>query len=168
MSGSGYKFTATRCCSFCGAASSAANILVCEACRSVAYCGPACQRAHWKPHNLKIACKAEAQRRFEGLLVAAQAGDRSAQFYVGCSYMYASGNGVRKDPSQAFAWYLRAAEAGEPEASAACNLGVCYGNGTGVAADPAQANIWFRKSAEAGYPPGQLNLAKAYCRGVSA
>jgi thymidylate synthase len=79
---------------------------MCDACRSVAYCGPVCQRAHWKPH--KKACKAEAQRRFEEHLVAARAGDRIAQFYVARGYM--CGYGVRKDPTEAFAWYQRSAD----------------------------------------------------------
>ena len=48
------------CCGMCGASAGSgggAQLLFCAACRGAAYCGPACQRAHWKAGH-KQACRA--------------------------------------------------------------------------------------------------------------
>jgi hypothetical protein len=63
--------------------------------------------------------------------------------------MYEFGQGVKKDPFQAFLWYQKAAEQGFAEAQ--FKLGKCYSTGEGVPIDSGQALIWFRKAADQGH-----------------
>src|SRR5690606_35083840 len=74
----------------------------------------------------------------------AEQGVAKAQFNLGV--MYANGEGVPKNASQAAAWFRKAAEQGG--ASAQFNLGVMYANGEGAPTDASQALTWYRKAAE--------------------
>ena len=117
-------------CSACGAL--VVEPQACAACRKVAYCGPACQRAHWKVH--KKYCKDATAARFNTAYTAAKAGEPSAQFEV--SLCYEGGFGVAKDAAQAKMWLHRAAEAGYHQAQN--HLGHSYQFASGVEDDPSQ------------------------------
>lgn len=94
-------------CASCGAAPRT-GLVICSGCDGVAYCGPVCQRAHWKAH--RQACKARAADRFNTMLARAEAGDAGMQFCVGTA-LY-TGLGTPKSSQGAFSWYLRSANAG--------------------------------------------------------
>ncbi|MGO8916182.1 MAG: tetratricopeptide repeat protein, partial [Stellaceae bacterium] len=72
-------------------------------------------------------------------LVAAQAGNRAAQFDMGA--MYDNGRGVAKDVASAVMWYRRAAEQGDGRAAYA--LGLIYQEGGAVPTDRREALKWF-------------------------
>lgn len=59
--------------------------------------------------------------------------------------MYDEGEGVKKDPSEAFKWYYKAAMNGH--ATAMYNLAVAYRDGDGVKQDYDEALKWYRKAA---------------------
>jgi TPR repeat protein len=65
------------------------------------------------------------------LRLKAEKGDADAQSKLG--KMYATGEGVAKDPAAAVKWFRAAAEQGY--ASGQCGLGVMYATGEGVAKD---------------------------------
>ena len=88
----------------------------------------------------------DARARIEKLLLAAEQGDASAQFNLGV--MYADGEGVPQNYSEAVRWYRLAAEQGD--ASAQFNLGIMYANGEGVPQDYSEAMRWFQLAAEQG------------------
>jgi TPR repeat protein len=94
-------------------------------------------------------------------LKAAEAGDAGAMLNLGHLYKY--GNGVRKDHTEAVAWYRKAAEAGN--ANAMFNLGLMYKYGDGVDKDDSRAVAWYRKAAEAGSVLGMNNLGWMYENG---
>jgi hypothetical protein len=76
------------------------------------------------------------------LLPKAQAGDPTAQTYVG--EIYEKGLGVTPDYTLAAQWYRRAAEQGY--ARAQVSLGLLYERGLGLPKDPATAISWYRKA----------------------
>ncbi|MDP7190416.1 MAG: tetratricopeptide repeat protein [Alphaproteobacteria bacterium] len=88
----------------------------------------------------------------------AEQGDAEVQFRLG--FMYAKGQGVARDYSQAVEWFRKAAEQGLTKAQ--YNLGVMYHGGQGVAQDDVQAVKWWRKAAEQGDAEAQYNLGLAY------
>ena len=92
---------------------------------------------------------------------AAKRGDARAQYNLG--NMYANGNGVPEDDTEAVKWYRKAAEQGY--AYAQYNLGLMYDNGEGVPEDDAEAVKWFRKAAEQGEANAQYNLGVSYANG---
>ena len=63
-------------------------------------------------------------------------------------HIYANGQGVPQDHSEAAKWYRLAADHGD--ASAQFNLGVMYANGQGVPQDHVLAHMWFNLSAAQG------------------
>jgi len=138
----------------------ASPLVNCSACRAVVYCGPRCQRAHWRVH--KGECKEAAKVRFESALAAAQSGGQSCPIRRWC-LLCITGTGLPRTQSRRYTWYRRAAEAGH--AGAQFNLGVCYSNGDGVAKDAEQAASWFRRAAEAGHADAQFNLGCCYANG---
>lgn len=93
---------------------------------------------------------------------AAERGDTEAQTDLGI--MYAKGDGVAKDPSEAVKWFRKAAEQGF--ARAQNNLGVMYEDGNGVPQDNVEAVKWFRAAAEQGFARAQNNLATKYLEGA--
>ena len=91
----------------------------------------------------------------------AEAGDASAQYFLGV--MYATGDGVPQDNVEAVAWFRRAAEQGD--ASAQFNLAVMYDTGQGVPKDDTEAVTWYRKAAEQGDAGAQFSLGQMYLAG---
>ena len=84
---------------------------------------------------------ATALRLFQPL---ADQGDASAQFKVGS--MYAFGEGVPRNFTEAGEWFRRAADQGH--AAAQFNLGAMYAEGLGLAQDYQEAARWYRKAAD--------------------
>ena len=91
----------------------------------------------------------------------AEQGDAIAQSALG--FMYANGEGVPKDASQAVTWYRKAAEQGLDVAQ--YELGLMYANGEGVPKNASQAAAWYRKAAEQGHAIAQYNLGVMYGNG---
>jgi TPR repeat protein len=77
----------------------------------------------------------------------AMQGDARAQFNLGL--MYAKGDGVKQDFSQAMLWYEKAAAQGDAQGQN--NLGVLYYGGKGVKQDLSQAKLWWEKAAAQGH-----------------
>jgi TPR repeat protein len=77
--------------------------------------------------------------------------------------MYASGDGVPTDESEAVRWFRKAAEKGNAEGE--YSLGEMYLTGRGVAVDFHEAVNWIRRAAEKGEVRGQYNLAVFYAQG---
>ena len=71
--------------------------------------------------------------------------------------MYANGNGVPQDYSQAATWCRQAADQGDDEAQR--SLAAMYRTGEGVPRDDAQAIDWFRKAADQGNADAQTTSA---------
>ncbi len=87
-----------------------------------------------------------AEDDFDAVKKAAELGDVDAQAMLGV--MYARGDGVPEDDTEAVRWYRKAAEQGDARAQAM--LGVKYSSGEGVTQDNAEAVRWYRKAAEQG------------------
>jgi formylglycine-generating enzyme required for sulfatase activity len=98
---------------------------------------------------------------FEEIRTKAERGDADAQAKLGL--MYAKGDGVPKDSTEAAKWYRKAADQGN--AKAQCNLGVMYAKGDGVPQDSAEAAGWYRKAADQAYAAAQCNLGVIYATG---
>ena len=77
--------------------------------------------------------------------------------------MYAQGEGVPEDDSEAVKWYRLAAEQGD--AAAQFNLGIKYDQGEGVPEDDSEAVKWYRLAAEQGDATAQFNLGIKYAQG---
>ena len=77
---------------------------------------------------------------------AAEQGHPRAQYNLGV--LYANGQGVPQDFTEAAKWFRKAAEQGY--APAQNNLGSLYDKGKGVPLDFAEAAKWYRKAAEQG------------------
>ncbi len=81
-------------------------------------------------------------------------GDSHAQQVLGV--MYENGQGVNKNPQQAFKWYMLSAEAGN--ASAQYHLARLYEAGSGVSRSAEQALKWFALAGANGHPSAQYQL----------
>lgn len=101
-------------------------------------------------------------RDFAQVKKAAEKGSADAQLEL--AHRYASGEGVKEDPKQAFKWRTKAAEQGLAQAQ--YELGWDYANGSGVKEDPEKAMDWMLKAADKGLPRAQyvsgLWLAKGH------
>ena len=73
---------------------------------------------------------------------AADQGDAEAQYSLGL--MYATGEGVPEDFTQAAAWWRKAADQGHADAQ--FGLGGMYATGQGVTQDFTQAAAWWRRT----------------------
>jgi transcriptional regulator of NAD metabolism len=91
------------------------------------------------------------------LLRKADKGDPIAQFELGM--MYANGQGLAKDDTQAAAWFRKAADQGNPDAQ--YRLGLMYDIGQGVDKDGSQAVGWYRKAAVNGNQNAKNRLDEA-------
>jgi TPR repeat protein len=69
--------------------------------------------------------------------------------------MYATGQGVAQDDTQAVHWYGLAAEQGH--ALAQYNLGGMYNSGRGVARDSVRSYMWMLLAADAGDAAASAN-----------
>jgi hypothetical protein len=92
----------------------------------------------------------------------AKAGNPLAQ--VRLAMLYETGDGVRRDEKEAFAWYLRAAQAGEPAAQS--EVGGYYEEGDGVPEDWYSAAQWYQQSAGQGWVKGEFALGRCYEFGI--
>ena len=90
----------------------------------------------------------------------AEAGKAEAQFDLGV--LYAQGKGVRRDLTQAVAWYRKSAEQGNAAAQFA--LGQLYSRGWGVPRDEADAIRWFQlaNSVDSDGPPTDWAPVEGY------
>lgn len=79
------------------------------------------------------------------------------------AFMYASGDSVEQDFTQAHKWFSKAAELGNVDAQ--FYLGAMYLEGDGVEQDFAQAKKWLTKAAEQGDPHAQCGLGVMYYEG---
>lgn len=91
----------------------------------------------------------------------AERGEAEAQKKLG--EIYARGQTVKQDYTQAAQWYRRAADQGHPAAQTA--LGELYEAGQGVPRDEAEAAKCYRRAAEQGHAPAQYSLAVLYVMG---
>lgn len=78
--------------------------------------------------------------------------------------MYADGEGVLRDDSQALTWFLRAAEQGLAPAQFA--VGTMYGAGRGVTQDYDEAFLWYYRAARQGEPQAQVGLGALFADGL--
>jgi hypothetical protein len=94
-------------------------------------------------------------------LVAAEEGDPSSQGILGV--MYANGQGVPQDYTEAVKWYRKSAVQGS--GASQHNLGFLYDKGLGVPQDYTEALKWYRKSAAQGNAIAQNKLGIMYDNG---
>lgn len=95
---------------------------------------------------------------------AAEQGDPGGEYGLGV--MYLTGDGVKKDPAQAWFWLMRAAEKKFESAVIALASGYLRAAKDGEAApDPARAAEWLRKAAALDSLPAVEALARAFREG---
>ena len=94
--------------------------------------------------------------------MAAQAGNRDAQFNVGL--FLEDGIGVEANKSESVKWFVAAANGGDADAEN--RVGLAYAHGVGVAEDQREAVSWFRKAARRGSLAGMFNLGGSYAEGI--
>ena len=92
--------------------------------------------------------KNNLQLHFNDVKLTAIGGDADAQFKL--AGLYAEGDGVKQDLTEAVKWYQKAAEQGHDGAQ--YKLGLSYQNGKGVPQSDTDAYIWLNISAENGAP----------------
>ena len=95
-----------------------------------------------------------AAQELADLRARAEAGDADAQTNLGV--MYANGDGVPEDYTEAAAWYRKAAEQGHADAQ--FTLGQMYFTGD----DHAEASTWYRRAAEQDHVEAQYMLGWMY------
>ncbi|MHB9148241.1 MAG: tetratricopeptide repeat protein [Candidatus Amoebophilus sp.] len=95
---------------------------------------------------------------------AAQANVVEAQYLLG--WMYEHGQGVIKNPKEAFKWYKEAGLAFHVVAQYA--LGDLYYHGQGIGQDAQQAAEWYIKAANQGYTPSMDKLHQLASQGTAA
>ena len=146
-------------CDCCSAAFVTQLVDRCDGCRFAAYCGVACQRAHWPTHQ--IVCKAVGAAKFDRALAGALAGNVQPKRFM---ELYNSLGMGQAAMCEAVLHYRCAAEAGDTGAQHA--LGYCYEHGTGVEEDARAAVEWYKRAAEAGNVYAQAHLGDCYERGI--
>ena len=104
-----------------------------------------------------------ADNDFDAVKKAAKLGHVDAQYNLGV--MYAIGEGVPEDDTEAVRWLHKAKAAEYGLALGQYNLGVMYAIGEGVPEDDAEAVRWYRKAAEQGHAGAQFLLGLMYSRG---
>lgn len=88
----------------------------------------------------------------------AESGDAKAQHLV--ARLYANGQGVTRDRTEALKWYRKAAEQGDAEAQ--FDLSVIYDDGLGIPRDFTEAVKWYRRAADQGQALAMSNLGVMY------
>lgn len=111
--------------------------------------------------GLLAAQNGDFKRAHDLLLPEAEKGDAVAQYNLGM--MYARGDGVARNPSEAVRWWRKAAE--KKFAPAQNNIGFAYQTGEGAELNLTEAVKWYRLAAEKGDPMAQANLGAAYAEG---
>lgn len=96
------------------------------------------------------------------LLMAAEAGDASAQLQIASRYRTGS-QGVEKNLPEAVNWYRKAAESGN--ATGQHSLGRLYERGEGVGQDLKEAARLYQQAAKQGSQWAQVSLAALYATG---
>lgn len=91
----------------------------------------------------------------------AKSGDADSALEL--AILYAKGEGVKQDYTQAATWFRAAAEHGV--ARAQYDLGVLCERGRGVPVNYGEAFTWYSRAAEGNFALAQYNLAVAYTRG---
>ena len=129
----------------------------------------AAEQGNLTPNLISASCTRKAgalrkttQKRSNGTARLLSRETPTAQSSLG--FMYAEGRGVRRDYTQAVAWFRKAADQGNGNAQ--CNLGLAYRYGQAVARDDAQAVAWFRKAADQGHDGAQEELRKMEASGL--
>ncbi len=106
-------------------------------------------------------CTCSPAQDVEALRRAADQGFAPAQVHLG--FMYAEGDGVPQDDTEAVRWFRLAADQGH--ASAQTNLGFMYEKGRGVLQDETEAVRWYRLAADQGNTEAQHSLGGLYAEG---
>lgn len=101
------------------------------------------------------------RQRFDAIKASADHGDVEAQLRL--ASLYATGEGVARDPKKAAAWHRKAADQGS--ARGQCLLGLDYADGLGVKKDLAEAVRWLRKAADQGLAGACYDLGLIYANG---
>ena len=161
-------------CAACACAGG--RLLSCSACQSVAYCGVACQRAHWRARH-KADCKALGALQFEraklqqriwcegGDPASGADLDMTGHVIVNEAICHLQGMGVPQDDAKAMACLRAAARLGS--AGAHNELGVCFSTGNNaVARDDAEAARFFILAAEKGHVEGMKNAGTCLACGT--
>ncbi len=99
---------------------------------------------------------------FSQVKAQAEKGDEQAQLKL--ASLYASGQGVSRDPGKAAKWHRKAAELGSVRG--AYELALDYTRGFGVKADEVEAFRWFQRAAEQGMPEAEVDLGLCYGSGT--
>ena len=108
--------------------------------------------------------KKKAGLHFNEVKLTAIDGDADAQFEL--AGLYAEGDGVKQDLTEAVKWYRKAAEQGHDGAQ--FELGLSYQNGKGVPQSDTDAYIWLNISAENGAPLNGRGKAGELADGIRA
>ncbi len=108
--------------------------------------------------------KKNLQLHFDDVKLTAIDGDADAQFEL--AGLYAKGDGVEQNLTEAVKWYRKAAEQGHD--SAQYKLGLSYQNGKGVSKSDSDAYLWLNISAENGTPFNGRGRAGELADGVRA
>jgi TPR repeat protein len=109
-------------------------------------------------HPLTVWGKTPTAANIEQLRNEASQGIAKSQFKLGV--MYALGQGVRQDYSEAVIWFRKAAVQGNADAQ--CILGDAYDEGQGVKQDYAEAMKWYRLAADQGDANAQFYIGLNY------
>ena len=99
---------------------------------------------------------------FDEFRALALGGDAAAQYRLGL--MYAKGQGIPQDYSQAASWYLKAAAQDDTRAQFA--IAEMYSQGQGVPQDDKVAAKWYVEAADHGYPKAQYAVGLMYAKGA--
>lgn len=86
-----------------------------------------------------------------------------AELYLLRGMKYAQGDGIAKNPEEAFKCFRKAALMGN--AAAMYQLGTFYSNGNEVPKDSKEAAMWYRKAAQMGIPDAMYELGVFYSEG---
>ena len=108
--------------------------------------------------------KKKADLHFNEVKLTAIDGDADAQFEL--AGLYAEGDGVKQNLTEAVKWYRKAAEQGHDGAQ--FKLGLSYQNGKGVPQSDTDAYIWLNISAENGAPLNGRGRAGELADGIRA
>ena len=116
------------------------------------------------PFTFGLDDKTKLKFSFNEVKLAAIDGDADAQFEL--AGLYAEGDGVKQNLTEAVKWYRKAAEQGHDGAQ--FKLGLSYQNGKGVPQSDTDAYIWLNISAENGAPLNGRGRAGELADGVRA